>query len=124
MPAKKKNSEKAAENFEEALKRLGQITTELEGGDLSLEKTISHYEEGISLLRYCRATLNDIENRIKILEENEDGSPITKNFFFPKNNDPSSNENPETDTSDDNLCEYEDAPEDTPPTNQGGQFLL
>ena len=36
-------------DFETSLKKLEEIVKELEEGDLSLEKSLEHYEKGISL---------------------------------------------------------------------------
>ena len=36
-------------NFEEAMKKLEQITAELEKGDLSLDESVKKFEEGIKL---------------------------------------------------------------------------
>jgi len=74
MTAKKKPAENTL-SFEEAIERLGKIVTQLENGDLPLEKTISYYEEGIKLVRICRNALSRAENKIKIIEEAADGSP-------------------------------------------------
>ncbi len=57
-------------DFEEAVKRLEEITKELDGKDLKLEDNIKKYEEGMKLYKYCKETLENKENQIKeILEE-------------------------------------------------------
>ncbi|MFO7888645.1 MAG: exodeoxyribonuclease VII small subunit [Eubacteriales bacterium] len=57
-------------DFEEAIKRLEEITEELEGKDLKLEENIEKYEEGMKLYKYCRDTLENKENKInEIIEE-------------------------------------------------------
>ena len=40
-------------NFEEAMKKLEQITAELEKGDLSLDEAVKKFEEGIKLSKEC-----------------------------------------------------------------------
>jgi exodeoxyribonuclease VII small subunit len=57
-------------DFEEAVKRLEEITEEREGKDLKLEDNIKKYEEGMKLYKYCKETLENKENKInEILEE-------------------------------------------------------
>lgn len=69
-------------NFEEAMKKLEQITDELEKGDLSLDESVKKFEEGIKLSKECNKILEDSEKRINILINN-DGN-ITEENFFPK----------------------------------------
>lgn len=69
-------------NFEEAMKKLEQITAELEKGDLSLDESVKKIEEGIKLSKECNKILEDSEKRINILINN-DGN-ITEENFLPK----------------------------------------
>ena len=69
-------------NFEEAMKKLEQITAELEKGDLSLDEAVKKFEEGIKLSKDCNKILEDSEKRINILINN-DGN-ITEENFLPK----------------------------------------
>lgn len=69
-------------NFEEAMKKLEQITAELEKGDLSLDESVKKFEEGINLSKECNKILEDSEKRINILINN-DGN-ITEENFLPK----------------------------------------
>ena len=68
-------------NFEEAMKKLEQITAELEKGDLSLDESVKKFEEGIKLSKECNKILEDSEKRINILINN-DGNITEENFFF------------------------------------------
>lgn len=54
-------------SFEKALERLEQIVAEMEGGKLSLEKMISHFEEGSKLVKFCSGKLNEVEKKIEQL---------------------------------------------------------
>lgn len=63
-------------SFEEALERLETIVEELEGGSLSLEQSITRYEEGVRLSRRLTQTLDRAEKRIERLTE-EGGEPTT-----------------------------------------------
>ena len=69
-------------NFEEAMKKLEQITAELEKGDLSLDESVKKFEEGIKLSKECNKILEDSEKRINILINN-DGN-ITEENSLPK----------------------------------------
>ena len=53
--------------FEECLRRLEKIVDELEKGDLSLEKALGLFEEGIALSTSCRKELEAAEGKVEIL---------------------------------------------------------
>jgi exodeoxyribonuclease VII small subunit len=55
------------QSFEKALERLEQIVAEMEGGKLTLEKMISHFEEGSKLVKFCSSKLNEVEKKIEQL---------------------------------------------------------
>jgi exodeoxyribonuclease VII small subunit len=59
--------------FEEALKRLEDIVTQLEKSDISLEQSIALFEEGIRLSKFCSQKLNEAEQRIIKLTKTETG---------------------------------------------------
>ncbi len=59
----------AKRTFENALTRLEQITAELEDGDLSLEKSLKKFDEGIGLVEYCNDTLTDAKAKVELLLE-------------------------------------------------------
>ena len=54
-------------SFEETIKELEKIATELENGDLSLEDSVSKFEEGMQLSKQCNDLLENAEKRITIL---------------------------------------------------------
>lgn len=54
-------------SFEETIKELEKIATELENGDLSLEDLVSKFEEGMKLSKQCNDLLENAEKRITIL---------------------------------------------------------
>jgi len=66
--------------FEDALKGLEDIVERLEKGDLSLDETLSEYENGIKLYKQCIVLLEDAEKKIQILVKSEDGIFRTKNY--------------------------------------------
>ena len=53
--------------FEECLQRLEQIVTELEKGDVPLEKALTLFEEGMKLSASCRTELEQAEGKVEIL---------------------------------------------------------
>jgi exodeoxyribonuclease VII small subunit len=57
------------QSFEAGRAELEQIVRQLEEGDLSLEETLSLYERGQALARYCQAQLDQAELRITQLSE-------------------------------------------------------
>ena len=56
-------------DFEAAIAELDSIVKKLEEGDLPLEQSLSLYERGVALSRFCHARLEEAERRIEILNE-------------------------------------------------------
>ena len=54
-------------NLEKALADLESLVDELESGDLTLEKAMKKFEEGIKLTRSCQAALREAEQKVEIL---------------------------------------------------------
>lgn len=54
-------------NFEEAIKELEVIANELEKGNLSLEESVSKFEEGMKLSKQCSDIIANAEKKINIL---------------------------------------------------------
>ncbi len=69
-------------NFEDAMKKLEEITAQLEKGDLSLDESVKKFEEGINLSKECNKILEDSERRINILINND--GDVTEENFLPK----------------------------------------
>lgn len=59
--------------FEEALANLEAIVKDVEEGKVGLEDSIVRYEEGMKLLKHCRAILSQAELKIQKLQETADG---------------------------------------------------
>jgi len=62
----------AKKTFETALSRLESITDELEGGELSLEKSLKKFDEGIALVEFCNQKLEEAKTRVDLLLKKED----------------------------------------------------
>ncbi|MCY2932422.1 MAG: exodeoxyribonuclease VII small subunit [Planctomycetota bacterium] len=58
-------------SFEQALERLEQIVSQIEGGQVPLEESIEKYAEGMALLKTCRAILASAEKKIQVLAKGE-----------------------------------------------------
>ena len=59
--------------FEEALKKLEDIVSQLEGGDISLDASLAKYEEGVKLVRLCQKKLELAKKKIEILVKTKEG---------------------------------------------------
>ena len=58
------------ENWEEMFDRLDQVIGTLEGEDVSLEEAFGLYDQGMKLIRRCNQTINEVEKKILVLDEN------------------------------------------------------
>jgi exodeoxyribonuclease VII small subunit len=67
-------------SFEAALMRLEEIVKALESGNAALDMSLTMFEEGVSLVKYCSGKLDSAEQRIKILVMKQDGSYEEQNF--------------------------------------------
>jgi exodeoxyribonuclease VII small subunit len=79
MPSKKVNSAETDSGatipaidpglrYEEALKDLEKLVSQMESGKLSLEETLSAYQRGTALLNHCQGVLAQVEQQIKFIE--------------------------------------------------------
>jgi exodeoxyribonuclease VII small subunit len=66
-PQKKKTEEPTDESpsFEAALERLEAIVTELDDGNLPLDRSLALFKEGTALAKRCRAMLAHAEVQVK-----------------------------------------------------------
>jgi exodeoxyribonuclease VII small subunit len=71
--------ETAALSFEEAMKQLEAVVAKLDSGDYSLEESITLFQRGVELSRYCSSRLEDIEKRVRILTDNN-GRMVESDF--------------------------------------------
>ncbi len=60
-------SKEKTENFEESMKKLEIIVTELEKGELNLDESVEKFEEGMKISQQCHKILENAEKRISIL---------------------------------------------------------
>lgn len=69
--------------FEKSLARLETIVREMESGELSLEKMMKNFEEGMGLVGICSAKLNEVERKIELLVK-QGGQTILEPFDPPE----------------------------------------
>lgn len=58
-------------SFEDALRELEQIVSQMENNQLPLQEALGAFKRGSTLLQHCQKTLADVEQQVRIL--NEDG---------------------------------------------------
>ena len=71
-------------NFEEQMETLEGIVSELEKGELSLDESLSKFEDGMKLAKECNKILEDAEKKITILV-NKDSELVEENFNTEEN---------------------------------------
>ena len=72
--------EEKTTSFEENMKKLEEIATELEKGDLDLDTSVSKFEEGMKISEECSEMLEKAEKKITMLIKGEDGELAEEKF--------------------------------------------
>ena len=57
--------------FEDSINELEEIVEKLEKGDCPLDEAVKLFEKGVKLSNECHKTLNEAEQKIKILTETD-----------------------------------------------------
>lgn len=73
-------TQKNSLDFEATLKRLDEITANMEKENISLEESLTLYEEGIRLVRVASTRLEEAERRIQMLKMTAEGEMIEVDF--------------------------------------------
>jgi len=73
-------SDSKPKNFEASLEELERIVRQLEQGELTLEKSLELFEQGVKLSRDCQERLNQAERRIEILMRDNQGRATVRPF--------------------------------------------
>lgn len=60
-------------DFESALKSLEDIVVQLEAGDMTLDRALELFEEGIKVSRFCNSKLEEAERKVEVLTKTADG---------------------------------------------------
>ena len=58
-------------NFEAALAELDLLVEKMDSGQLPLEESLTAYQRGTDLLKFCEGVLKDAEQKIKVLDGGE-----------------------------------------------------
>ena len=64
-------SEKKEKTFEDSVRELETIVSELESGELDLDKSIQKYKDAMKIIDFCEKKLNEATKTInKLVDEN------------------------------------------------------
>jgi len=58
-------------SFEEAIKKLTDIVSKIEKGQIPLQDSLNQYEKGMALIKHCRDILQKAEKRIEKISESD-----------------------------------------------------
>ncbi len=80
------------QTFEQSYARLEEILEKINQAEVSLENSLSLYEEADTLIQSCNKKIDSAEKKITMLMKNrekelitdEDGNPLQKNFVHDK----------------------------------------
>lgn len=67
-------------SFEQAITRLDEIVKTLEKGDAPLEASLSLFEEGTGLIKFCGKLLDGAEQKVVRLQKGTGGEPEETDF--------------------------------------------
>lgn len=56
-------------NFEKAIFELEKLVKQIESNDIGLEVAFEKYQQGMSLIKFCQDKLKEVEQKVKILDE-------------------------------------------------------
>lgn len=69
-----KTKQNQPQTFEQAIAELETILAAMERGEVSLEESLTRYERGTYLLKYCRQVLSQAEAQIQSLTQSPEAS--------------------------------------------------
>jgi exodeoxyribonuclease VII small subunit len=75
-----KKPQPTPKNFEDALRELEQILSDVENGEVGLEESLVKYERGNFLIQHCRGILGSAEKQIELLSKQADGEIKSEPF--------------------------------------------
>lgn len=61
-------------SFEDAMRELEKVVTDLERGDVPLEQSIALYERGAQLKQRCQTKLKEAEEKVALITQDGDGN--------------------------------------------------
>ena len=65
-------------SFEDAMRELEQVVSDLERGDVALEESIKLYERGAELKKRCETKLKEAEEKVAVITIDSAGQLETK----------------------------------------------
>lgn len=65
--------EMKVKDFESELKKLEEIVSQLEEGDLTLDRAMELFEEGVKISRFCNGKLEEAERKVETLTRTANG---------------------------------------------------
>ena len=65
-------------NIELSLQRLESIVSNMESGEISLEKSLSLFEEGMEIVNKCQSQLKNAEQRVENLIAGSEDTKVEK----------------------------------------------
>ena len=71
MAGKKQKNDPGELGFEDAIKELTNIVSDIEQGQIPLQESLQQYEKGMALIKHCRTILQKAEKRIEKITEEE-----------------------------------------------------
>jgi len=87
----KEEGEASPGDFAATVERLEQLVERLESGELSLEGSLSAFEQGVRLTRDAQRRLDEAELKVRALIEAPEGSIEFESFATPSMGDESEN---------------------------------
>jgi len=73
-------TDKKKDSIEEAMRKLETLITDMESGQLPLEKLLDNYEDGVKLVRLCQEKLDAAEQKIQIIKRTATGPAGVEDF--------------------------------------------
>ena len=70
--------------YEQAAAELEKLIDRLEKGNMPLEESLAAFTEGMRLAAYCRQKLDEVEKKMTILLERQDGTLDEQVFSTPE----------------------------------------
>lgn len=59
------------DSYESAMAELEALIEKMEGGELSLEDSLSAYQRGAVLVRFCQQVIAKVEQQVQVLESRQ-----------------------------------------------------
>lgn len=57
-----------SQSFEEAIIALEEIVSQIENDEVKLDVALEKYQQGMTLVKFCQAKLIEVEQKVKILD--------------------------------------------------------